>query len=484
MLTSLKLVALRVWVVFLSFPILSACKTMDGSEPTTALVVDDNLVTHWFGLEGEANYSGTVFWKQCLSVDEKYRCQPVPDAVPKKMPFPDFRRNLANAIIKDLPITEFSGAYGNLLGAVITQGENLYCPKTQDLVQCQHADYQSYNNEFAWLKAAFNGSPATKPDGGETPPPPADDIEQKPTPTPSQGSGFVAENGQLNVKDGRLYNAHGAPLQLKGISSHGLHWYGHLANYDSIKWLRDNWKINVFRAAMYTDEGGYLTNKSVKNKVKEIVDAAKELGIYVIIDWHILRDRDPLWHKSEAIQFFREMATLYKDTPNVIYEIANEPNSGVNWYNSIRPYADEVIREIRAIDPNNLIIVGTGTWSQDIHEVIGNTINARNVMYVVHFYAGSHGASLRDRISWALKNKVGVFISECGVSSADGHHGVYWDAMREWVDFLNRNNISWVVWSWSDKDESSALILPGQSQQGANPSLSEAGRLVKEVLGR
>jgi endoglucanase len=166
----------------------------------------------------------------------------------------------------------------------------------------------------------------------------------------------------------------------------------------------------------------------------------------------------------------------------VIYEIANEPNNGVNWLGSIRPYAQEVIREIRAIDPYNLVIVGTGTWSQDIHEVIGNTINERNVMYVVHFYAGSHGRSLRDRISAALANKVGVFISECGVSNANGHSGVYWNQMREWVDFLNQQGISWVVWSWSDKNESSALILPGQSQQGANPGLSEAGRLIQEVI--
>ena len=410
-------------VGFLILCSLTGCKLLNTHELSTALVRDDQLIIHWFGLEGEANYSGKVFWRQCLSVDQDYVCDPIPDATVKELRFPDFRRRLAEIIGRELNIVEFSRAYGNLLGAVITQGEHLYCPESRDFVKCQHAEYQTFNQEFAWLKRAFDGrstnqtvTPATE--GTEPIDPDISSVDStKPDDTiQTKPQTFVAEHGQLSVKDGRLYNSKGQTIQLRGISSHGLHWYGHLANYDSMKWLVDNWKINVFRAAMYTDEGGYLSNRSVKNKVKEIVDAAKELGIYVIIDWHILRDRDPNWNKGEAIAFFKEMAALYKDIPNVIYEIANEPNNGVNWLGSIRPYAQEVIREIRAIDPYNLVIVGTGTWSQDIHEVIGNTINERNVMYVVHFYAGSHGRSLRDRISAALANNVGVFINHSVVN--------------------------------------------------------------------
>jgi aryl-phospho-beta-D-glucosidase BglC (GH1 family) len=49
--------------------------------------------------------------------------------------------------------------------------------------------------------------------------------------------------------------------------------------------LKNSFAFSLF---WYTADGGYIDNPSVKNKVKEAVEAAKELGIYVIIDWHIL----------------------------------------------------------------------------------------------------------------------------------------------------------------------------------------------------
>ncbi|EME75700.1 cellulase BglC [Bacillus sonorensis L12] len=146
----------------------------------------------------------------------------------------------------------------------------------------------------------------------------------------------VAANGQLSIKGAQLVNQNGKAVQLKGISSHGLQWYGDYVNKASLKWLRDDWGITVFRAAMYTGEGGYIDNPSVKSKVKEAVEAAKELGIYVIIDWHILSDGNPNQNKAKAKEFFKEMSSLYGNTPNVIYEIANEPNGDVNWNRDIK----------------------------------------------------------------------------------------------------------------------------------------------------
>src|SRR5690606_32223319 len=180
-------------------------------------------------------------------------------------------------------------------------------------------------------------------------------------------SGFVSTHGQLRTSGNQLVNQHGTAVQLRGMSSHGLQWYGEYMNLSSIRWLRDDWGINVIRAAMYTASEGYIENPSVKNKVFEIVDAAIALDIYVIVDWHILSDGNPQQYKEEAKAFFNEVAQRYGNTPNVIYEIANEPNGGgVTWNAAIRPYAQEVIPVIRNHAPTSLVIVGTGTWSQDV----------------------------------------------------------------------------------------------------------------------
>ena len=158
---------------------------------------------------------------------------------------------------------------------------------------------------------------------------------------------LVSYNGWLKIENNTLVNERKEKIRLKGISTHGLQWYSKYANYDMMKSLKEELGINLFRIAMYTEENGYIYNKSLKNKVEEIVENAKKLDMYVIIDWHILSDGDPLMHKEEAKEFFREMSLKYKDYPNVIYEICNEPNGNVTWENNIKPYAEEVIKEIR-----------------------------------------------------------------------------------------------------------------------------------------
>ena len=301
--------------------------------------------------------------------------------------------------------------------------------------------------------------------------------------TPTDNA-LVGQSGSLHVSGVNLLNQAGQPIQLAGMSSHGLQWYGHLMNAGSIKWLRDDWKANVVRAAMYTADGGYIANPSVKDKVIESVEAAIQHGMYVIIDWHILNDNDPNIYKTQAIEFFQDMATRYGEFPNVIYEIANEPNGYANWNDHIRPYAVDVIDAIRQIDPDNLIIVGTGTWSQDIHHAADNPLADDNVMYALHFYAGSHGQELRDRIDYARNKGAAIFVTEWGASQASGNGGVYANETRSWISFLNQRAISWVNWNLADKSESSAALVPGASATGGwtSQQLSDSGRLVRELM--
>ena len=293
---------------------------------------------------------------------------------------------------------------------------------------------------------------------------------------------LVSYNGWLKIENNTLVNERKEKIRLKGISTHGLQWYSKYANYDMMKSLKEELGINLFRIAMYTEENGYIYNKSLKNKVEEIVENAKKLDMYVIIDWHILSDGDPLMHKEEAKEFFREMSLKYKDYPNVIYEICNEPNGNVTWENNIKPYAEEVIKEIRENSKKSIIIVGTPTWSQEVDKPAKNKINDELVMYALHFYLGTHTEWLRERVKEALKN-IPIFVSEWGVSDASGNGGVYKEETIKWINFMKENNLSYAVWSLSDKNESSALLIPGASENKIiDDNLSEAGKLIKSVI--
>ena len=297
----------------------------------------------------------------------------------------------------------------------------------------------------------------------------------------------VGERGRLQVAGSSLCDRYGQPIQLRGVSSHGLQWYSQFVNKNALKYLRDNWRINVFRLAMYTENGGYIANPDeMRQHVINGVEAAIALDMYVIIDWHILSDGNPLKYKEQSKAFFREMSARYKDVPNVLYEICNEPN-GVSWDGGIRGYAEELVQVIRENDPHGVILVGSGSWSQDIHDVARHPLdNTHNVMYTFHFFAGTHGQELRSRLQEVHTAGLPVFVSEWGVSNADGTGGVFAEESDKWLNLLDRLNISWVNWSLCDKAESSALLRPGASVTGFwdDAALSEAGKYVRGRLLR
>lgn len=291
--------------------------------------------------------------------------------------------------------------------------------------------------------------------------------------------GGVSENGALQVKGTQLSNERGETVVLRGMSSHGLQWFPQFTDRSYIKAVADR-GANVMRLAMYTEENGYIQNNSVKNTLINGVDNALASDMYAIIDWHILSDGNPMTYIDEAESFFSEMAERYKNNKGVIYEICNEPNGNISWSKDVKPYAEKIISTIRSIDSDCIILVGNPQWCQDLDSVVNDPLGFDNVMYTCHFYAGTHGEWLRDRISNALNNNIPVFISEWGTSDASGGGGVFADESRLWLDFMNSNNLSWCNWSLCDKNESSAALLSGaDSNDGLGDSeLSESGKIV------
>ena len=292
--------------------------------------------------------------------------------------------------------------------------------------------------------------------------------------------------GRLQVSGTKLTDESGNVIQLRGVSTHGISWFPDYVNYDAFATLRDDWGANVVRIAMYPEEyNGYLSGGD-KDSLKQIIDNgvnyATELGMYVIIDWHVL-NYAPSRHTQEACDFFAEMASKYSDHDNVIYEICNEP-VGADWNSDIKPYAETVIGTIRQYDDHALILVGTNTWSQDVDSVVGNTLDDGNVMYVAHFYAGTHKENIRNKISTALNAGVPVFISECSICDASGNGGIDYESANEWLDFMNSNQLSFIAWSLCNKAETSALISSGCSAKSgwSDGDLSETGRWFKSAI--
>lgn len=292
-------------------------------------------------------------------------------------------------------------------------------------------------------------------------------------------------HGTLSVNGAYLVDSRGEKFQLRGMSTHGLAWFPDYVNYDTFKFLRDEWNTNCIRLAMYTHEyGGYCSGgdkEQLKSLVKNGVNYASELGMYVIIDWHVLNERSPLQYKDEAVKFFDEMSKLFADNGNVIYEICNEPNSGPSW-NDIKTYANEVIPVIRANDPDSVIIVGTPTWSQDIDQAAASPLNFPNVMYALHFYAATHTDWLRNKMESCISGGLPVFVSEFGICDASGNGAVDIDQANAWRELIERYNTSYMCWNLANKNESSSVISSGCSKlYGWDDSeLSAQGKWIRD----
>ena len=299
-----------------------------------------------------------------------------------------------------------------------------------------------------------------------------------------QDSSIVERCGRLQVKGNKISDQYGRFVELHGMCLYWSQWKGQFYNESCVQWLVDDWKCTVVRASMGVESGGYLTNSSTeKAKVTAVIDACVKAGVYVIVDWH---DHYAQRHRENAITFFEEIAQEYGDTPNLIYEIYNEPWGAVSWKDSVKPYADSVVKYIRKIDPDNLILVGSPNWSQDVDVAAQNPVLDTNVAYTLHFYAATHKQTYRNKAAAALSKGAALFVSEFGTVTSSGNGTIDSAETNIWLKFLKDNKISWANWSVADLAETSAVLKPGTgvSQFGGwtDDQISISGHLIRREL--
>ncbi len=298
---------------------------------------------------------------------------------------------------------------------------------------------------------------------------------------PEHRSGVVDSYGQLHISGSCVVNANHDTVTLEGMSLFWSQWIDKYYNYDCIKWLRDDFHCDVIRAAMAIEYKGYLKNpEREKKKVFDVIDACIDLGVYVIVDWH---SHAAHLNVKESVEFFSEVAGKYREYPNIIYEIYNEPVN-VTWDSVIRPYCEQVIAAIRKYDPDNIVIVGTPQWSQDVDKAADNPLSDPNVAYALHFYAGTHKQWLRDKADVALSKGLAVWISEFGTCKADGKGNIDFEELNLWFDYMDKNMLSWCNWSVADKKETASIVKPGSSGKGnwSQDDLTASGKLIREKI--
>ena len=295
----------------------------------------------------------------------------------------------------------------------------------------------------------------------------------------------VQINGALQIKGNQMVNDAGVSPQLRGISLSWSLWGGKkYYNTKVVDWLAKDFKISLLRASMGVQpDGGYLKNREEQLKLMTtVIDQAIKNGIYVLIDWH---DHNAEQHLEESKAFFAIMAQKYSGIPNVIYEIYNEP-AKQSW-DIVKAYSVEVIKTIRQYDKINVIVVGSPRWDQDVDIAAADPITGfDNLVYSFHFYASdpNHQEKLRTKAELALKLGIALFVTEWGVGESNGNGEFNREKTAVWMEWMEKNRLSWAIWNVTDKKETTALMLPGASIEGGwkEDDLTDGGKYIRTEL--
>ncbi|SDE13004.1 glycoside hydrolase family 5 protein [Glycomyces harbinensis] len=316
-----------------------------------------------------------------------------------------------------------------------------------------------------------------------------DQVAEDPAPT-AEAVGPAAEHGQLSVCGTRLCDESGNPVQLRGMSTHGLQWYSQCVNDASLDALAYDWGADIVRLSMYIQEDGYETDPAgFTARMHELIDEVTARGQYVIVDWHMLDPGDPHYNLERAETFFAEIASEHGDQDNIFYEVANEP-SGVSW-SRIKSYHEAIIPVIRQHDPDGVILLGTPDWSSlglsggtNEQEVVNDQVNASNIMYTFHFYAASHDDYYLDGLARAA-DEIPMFVTEFGTQNYSGEGANDFAMSQRYLDLMEDKGISWVNWNYSDDHRSGAVFEPGTCPGGpftGTANLKEAGEWIRDRI--
>ncbi len=316
-----------------------------------------------------------------------------------------------------------------------------------------------------------------------------------------QNANYIDKWGRLTLIGNQLSSSKtGEAIQLKGWSSFGN--YGENCVSGSSDLLRmKGMGANCVRLARYLGSSGVYTD----NAIQTLITAANQLGMYVVLDWHILEaangSGNPNNYKDDAKNFFSNFAKWITENQyiNVIYELCNEP-SGVDA-GQIKSYAEYVIPAITQYEKNKpIIIVGTPHWDQYIYtQTYKNGLlrsNDANIMYAFHMYANErdHADLLNSEFLKACE-VMPVFVSEWGLSHAqpelfngDKANDVNTDVAARFISYCNGNNcaqvVSWMNWSYGNKLEGSSTFKERTCEPGNNgDNLTKSGKWIIGVLG-
>ncbi len=310
----------------------------------------------------------------------------------------------------------------------------------------------------------------------------------------------------------QLADKNGVAVQLRGWSTHGYQWASVRSFFDQQNDFQGmkNLGANVVRLTCYVsataDDVSASAWTETKAWVKNAITWCAELGLYAIVDYHVLTPGNPNNYLTGSARefpttFFADISSYVKQNGynHVLYEICNEPNS-IDWA-SIKTYANQILPVIAANDPHAVVIVGTPGFSRTLSDANNNKIthSTLQIMYAFHYFACSDAdaALLGSQFTDNMLKNIPVIVTEWNDTPARGLGAITGTPpSANATSFINRCNgtsqkVSWTAWSWSPvewesgAERTSSTWKSGTSGSGSvytTANLSPTGIMVYNEL--
>lgn len=156
--------------------------------------------------------------------------------------------------------------------------------------------------------------------------------------------------------------------------------------------------------------------QSFADIIDPYVQQAIAKGLYIIVDLHFVSNYGSGGIPQVFVMnFWKYVAPKYANTPNVLFEIYNEPINPDVW-TTWKSYIQPVIDTIRAVAPRNIILVGGPQWSTRVNSAAANPMTGGNLVYVYHIYPNQGAATtanLNTKFGTAAQT-IPVMVTEFG----------------------------------------------------------------------
>ena len=274
---------------------------------------------------------------------------------------------------------------------------------------------------------------------------------------------------QIQVKKNQFVDESGKTVIFRGVNIRDPHNLAEDGNWKRSHFAEAKaWGSNVIRLPIHPrawrarGESGYL------KLLDQAVEWAKELDLYLILDWHSIGNlkQEMFQHEmyvttlEETAAFWNSVSKRYADEPVIaMYELYNEPTISGDRFGTMswaewKAINEELVGVIRANHPTAVILVAGFNWAYDLIEAGNDPIDSKNIAYVSHPYPQKREAPWEPKWEkdWGyLAERYPVILTEVGFALPDeagAHIPVKGDETygKALVEYTEKKGVSWVVW--------------------------------------